>query len=80
MKCILFLQCRQKQHLCTFTSNQTNYGYLLLILLIMIFYYYYYYYYYYYIFFGDFNGDISDNTMLIFCESFNVRNLLKQPT
>ena len=32
-----------------------------------------------FIFFGDFNVDVSDKAMLDFCESYNLKGLIKQP-
>ena len=32
-----------------------------------------------FIFFGDFNADVSDKAMLDFCESYNLKSLIKQP-
>ena len=33
-----------------------------------------------FIFFGNFNADVSDKAMLDFCESYNLKGLIKQPT
>ena len=33
-----------------------------------------------FIFFGDFNANVSDKAMLDFCESYNLKSLIKQPT
>ena len=32
-----------------------------------------------FIFFSDFNADVSDKAMLDFCESYNLKSLIKQP-